>query len=72
MLLLRAPQQRNDCARLPACWILRNLLPRPRFVFGRKGEMGGLIGMKTADGHWRLLKTRTCDAGFYRGREPRG
>ncbi len=50
-LLLCAPQQREDRRRLPAGWIFRELLLRPRLILRRELEACRLFVGETADGH---------------------
>ena len=51
VLLLRPPQQRDHGGGLLALGILGDRRLRPGQIFRREGKGGGLLGIKSADGH---------------------
>ena len=59
LLLLGAPQERDDRAGLPALGILADLRLGPGEVRGREGEGGGLVGVEAAE-HQRGPRTRAA------------
>ena len=76
VLLLRPPQQRDHGRGLLARRIVGDRRLGPRLVLRREGEGGGLVGVKSADGHgmqlvasWRRL-ARAWTRHPYRADEP--
>src|SRR6185437_4741159 len=64
LLLLRAPQDGDHGRLLPAGRVARDDLFRPRLIFGRESEAGGLNGLigETANRHQRSTSPKTISS----------